>query len=201
MHLRSAKEDKHQHRRAGGTLEPPGFGSVAVFIHEIEKINFGWRNTARGGVPICLVRTFWGGAFISRGRNFPAWLSDEDGAVELVSEACSEAAWTSASHHPTHACQLCAHYHDGCSCRAVSCPPGTRDLQVVLYLTPVSIFHWKCSPCRAVGNLRLAMSAERKQSNEQSVCVSGYRKCSCTVSISSFLVRRNLFRGPAGDAQ
>lgn len=81
MRLRWAKEDKHQRRRAGGTLEPPGLGSVALAIREIGKINFGWRNAARGGVPIRLVRTFWGGGFTERAKNFPAWLSDQDGAV------------------------------------------------------------------------------------------------------------------------
>lgn len=53
MHLRSAKEDKHQHQRAVVTLETETQKPKPAVIHEIEKINFdllSGGNAARGEV-------------------------------------------------------------------------------------------------------------------------------------------------------
>lgn len=58
-----------------------------------------------------------------------------------MAEACFEGAQASKSYNSKHVCLPCAHYHDWSYCLPVSCPPGTQDLQVVLYLMSMSIFH------------------------------------------------------------
>lgn len=74
-------------------------------------------------------------------KNFTAWLWDKERVVKLMAEACFEGAQASKSYNSKHVCLPCAHYHDWSYCLPVSCPPGTQDLQVVLYLMSMSIFH------------------------------------------------------------